>query len=248
MIIELFGPPGAGKTTFALALDRRMRESGHRTALRLSQRPTERISFGARAGPYHNVTMQRLTRPLLETLSIAHRPRDNSRHLKTAVHLVGLLPPRGFFSSVKEFQYVIRLSHSWHQNSGFAELAIFDQGFVQAVCSLALLAGGASDTILANALNYAPKSDLLIRLNAPFEILEARLKNRHRRQTAMEQKFELKIEMSLASGTIIDRLHRVLLEQGRPVLGASSLDQRSLNESVRLIENEVTKRLKLVER
>ncbi len=82
MIIELFGPPGAGKTTFARALTDRLRESGHLAELRLSYRPTERLPVlnrcGAAAGRYQNVDIHRLSRPLLEMLTIARHPIANS--------------------------------------------------------------------------------------------------------------------------------------------------------------------------
>ena len=41
MIIELFGPPGSGKTTFARSLAARLRERGHTVDLILSHRPAE---------------------------------------------------------------------------------------------------------------------------------------------------------------------------------------------------------------
>ena len=41
MIIELFGPPAAGKTTFARTLATRLRDLGHPVELMLSYRPSE---------------------------------------------------------------------------------------------------------------------------------------------------------------------------------------------------------------
>lgn len=247
MIIELFGPPGAGKTTFARALTDRLRERGHLSELRLSYRPTERLQAldpcGAAARRYQNLEILRLRRPLLEMLTIARHPIANSRDVKLAVHLVRLLPPTNIFASIKNSQYLSRLSHSWYEKSGAASIVLFDQAFVQAVCSLALRAGVANDTSIANALDYAPKSDLLIRLDAPLELLKARLQDRRRLQSTVEQLFELDLKTSLASIQMIDRLHNLLLQRGRFVLTASSLDQRSLGESLNMIEKEVIGKL-----
>jgi RecA/RadA recombinase len=246
MIIELFGPPGAGKTTFARALAGRLQERGHLTELRLSYRPTESLRalnpFGVAAG--RNVEIHRLRRPILEMLKIARHPITNSRDVKLAVHLVKLLPPTNIFASIRNSQYLSRLSHSWYEKPGTASVVLFDQGFVQAVCSLALRAGVANDTPIANALDYAPKSDLLIRLDAPLEILKARLHDRRGLQSRVEQLFELDLKTSLASVQMIDRLHGLLLQAGRYVLTASSVDPHSLGESLTMIEKEVAWKLR----
>lgn len=237
MIIELFGAPGAGKTTFARALTARLRARGHFAQLRLSYRPTEDELDLDRD---RAVLVRRLSRPVVEMLTIARHPISNSENVKTALHLVRLLPPTNFFRSIKTGQYLSRLSHSWYEASRVAHVTLFDQAFVQAVCSLALLSGVANETLIADALGYAPKSDLLIRLDAPLELLAARLNDRRHLQSEFEQRFEPDLKRSLASVPMIDRLHDLLLRSGRSVLRASSLDPHSLNESVNTIEEEVT--------
>jgi RecA/RadA recombinase len=247
MIIELFGPPGAGKTTLSRALIARLRERGHSAELRLSYRPSERLPALDPCRPaakrYRNAVVDRLRRPFVETLSIARHPLANSRDVMTAVHLVRLLPPTNILASIKEGQYLLRLSHSWYDESRLARVVLFDQAFVQAVCSLALLASVADDALIASALEYAPKSDLLIRMVAPLELLRARLHDRRSRQSSIEKLFESDLKTSLASISMIDRLHGLLLQRGQNVLSVSSIDQRSLDESVSLIEREISRRL-----
>jgi RecA/RadA recombinase len=252
MIIELFGPPGAGKTTFARALIARLRERGLRAELWLSYRPGEGLPvlnfYGASEGRdparrYQNAMMHRLGRPLREILMIARHPYANSRDVLTAARLVRLLRPTNIFASIKNAQYLVRLSHAWHEKSRAAHIVLFDQGFVQAVCSLALRAGVTNDASIADALDCAPISDLLIRLEAPLELLKTRLQERQRLQSTIEQLFEADLNTSLASVAMIDRLHELLQQRDRSVLSASSLDQRSLSESVNMVEKGIIKKL-----
>jgi hypothetical protein len=175
-------------------------------------------------------------------LTIACHPLANACDVRTAVDLIRLLPPTTAFASMKNSQYIARLSHSWHEAAGATHIALFDQAFVQAICSLALLAKVVNDATIADALECAPKSDLVIRLDAPLELLKGRLKNRLRLQGSIEQLFEPDLKTSLASMPMIDRLHDLLLQQGRSVLSALSVDQQSLEESLNMIEREVARR------
>src|SRR5262249_5734320 len=106
MIIELFGPPGSGKTTFASALATRLRESGHIVDLTLSYRPAERPSrspsFGSGASeisPYP--VAQRLCRPLLEMLAISRHPLLLSHNVGATTRLVRLLRPRRIANAIR---------------------------------------------------------------------------------------------------------------------------------------------------
>lgn len=246
MIIELFGPPASGKTTLARALAVRLRTKGYMAVLRLSYRPMERTalcSCGISLGRYHSSVIDRLTRPIAEMFAIARHPLANSRDLATARKLIKLLPPASIFSSIKNSQYLSRLSHSWYETSRLSQVALFDQGFVQAVCSLALVAEISDESAIMNALDYVPKSDLLVRLDTPLELLEDRLNSRRGHQGTIERLFEHDLKTNLASVEMINRLHALLVRQGRSVMCVSSRDQRSFNESLHLLERKVVETL-----
>jgi thymidylate kinase len=244
MIIELFGPPGAGKTTFAHALAARLRERGHVAELVLSYRPAERLPcldpcIGVPTRHRTAALARRLTRPVVEMLSLARHPFGNLHDVSTAADLIEILPPRNLVWSIKLSQYISRLSHSWHQASGAGHIVMFDQAYVQAVCSLAVVSRVADETTLARALDVTPKSDVLIRLDAPRDVLTARLCERHRTQGTIERLLEFDLRRNLESIQIIDRLHELLRRSGQPVTCASSLDQRSLRDSVEEAEKQL---------
>ena len=146
MIIELFGPPGAGKTTFAHALAARLREHGYVAQLNLSYRPAEQSSSlegCVRAPGRYGAVVRRLGRPLTELLAIARHPSDFSHDIRAAAGLIKILPPHQLVFAIKLSQYILRLSHSWSHASATGHIVLFDQAFVQAICFLALL--GRSD-------------------------------------------------------------------------------------------------------
>jgi thymidylate kinase len=253
MIIELFGPPGAGKTTFAHALAARLRERNYTVDLILSHRPAERSPSEMRSASelsnrQISSTVRRLTRPLTEMLSMARDPLAISRDLGTALALIKILPPSTTLWSLRLAQYTSRLSRAWYRASKTGHIVLFDQAFVQAVCSLVLLCGVADEVLISHALDIIPESDLLVRLDAPTEILEARLRDRRRLAGGIERLLELDLATSLKSRAIIDCLHELLRAKGRKVAIASSLDQGSLNEDIEQLERQITAEFSIEQR
>jgi thymidylate kinase len=239
MIIELFGPAGAGKTTFAHMLATRLREHGQVTELILSYRPAEHFrSLGfSTVLPIRRQSapvMRRLGRPVVEMFAIRRRPFPDD--FRTAANLVRLIPPKNIIWRIRLSQYIARLSHSWHRSCRAGHIVLFDQAFVQVVCSLVLLGRYSDEALVARALDSIPKPDLLVRLDASRDDLDGRLRERERRQSALERLFELDLKTNLDSMGIIDQLHALLQKRGQAVIRVSSLDPCAASEGADLIE------------
>jgi thymidylate kinase len=241
MIIELFGPPGAGKTTFVWALAARLRERGHTVDLFLSHRPAEPHAPEARAAsnPHSRQslpTIRRLTRPFGEVLTMARHPLTLSHDVRTALNLVRIMPPSDILWRFRLAQYLSRLSRTWFQATVADHIVLFDQAFVQAVCSLAMLCGTSNERLISQALDEIPKSDLQVLVNAPPDVVETRLRDRERRAGRMERLLELDLATSLKSLAIVDSIERILHNKGGRIAHAASLDHHSLQEAVDGIE------------
>jgi len=245
MIIELFGPPGAGKTTFAQALTNRLRRNGHTVELVLSHRPVEghrqrQSDRDPASDGWIAPAAERLSRPLLEVLALARHPRALSHEIGAVADLFRALPPRNKIWGARFAQYVLRLMHSWTRASAARHIVLFDQAFVQIIGTLVQFGRAADEAVIARALDCSPRPDLLIRLDAPPETLAIRLNERTRRQSALERLFEVDLAVNLDSIRIIDHLHALLRDRGEFVITGSSLDDRSLCQSIERIERELT--------
>ena len=238
MIVELFGPPGVGKTTFAHALAAQLRERGFGATLALSYRPSEDLIVADTANTARRrfPALRRVTRPIVESFMAASRlPRD-SCEARAATALRNLFPAHDAVMALKQRQYMLRLSRAWHDAARADEIVLFDQAFVQLICTLASLARAAGPDDLETALDAVPRPDLLVRLTAPMEILTARLAERRRRLSAIERLLELDMETNLKSPAIADRLHGLLQRRNRTSVCIETTDRRSLQTAVDKVE------------
>lgn len=231
MIVEIFGPQGVGKTTFARALAAELQNQNQDVDLVLSYRPAERLP-GSRSAPMAAVAI-RLARPLVELLTMIFHPLAYRNDLSTAAALLKALPPKNFLSSVRLSQYILRLSHSWHMASRSSHITLFDQAFIQAVCSLVFSHPSADDALIARALDIIPKPDLLIQLDAPPDILATRLHNRQRFQGPVERMLEVDPKTNSEEHPLFEQLLGLLRKRGQSVTCINSSDPCSFDEAVR---------------
>jgi len=244
MIIEIFGPQGAGKTTFARALAARLQTQDQAVDLILSYRPAELPRDDALMNdPIRRraaAMASRLTRPVIELLTMTRHPSAYWSDVITAANLLRALPPKNILWQIRLSQYLLRLSHSWHLASASDHIALFDQGFVQAVWSLVLFNGATDEILIAKALDAIPKPDMLIQLDAPADVLEARLRDRQRHQSLIERMLEIDPKTNSEGKRIFEQLQDLLRRREQPLTCVRSSDPVSSAEAVNRIAEQVT--------
>ncbi|MEW6435601.1 MAG: AAA family ATPase [Pseudomonadota bacterium] len=240
MLIELFGPPGCGKTTFAHALAQRMQTRGFTADVLLSYQPGTYRSPKDPAGLIY--AAGRVSGAAVNLIAMTCMAAAKRRSFELAGKLIATLPPRNPVWLLRYGQYILRLADTW-QHRSTDRIAIFDQAFVQAVCSLALLTRGADDLSLAHALNIIPVSDLIIRLDVPEAILSSRLEGRMKRESFMEKLFETDVGTSHRAVEIVDRLDLLLATRGRATMSFCPIDKLALEDALSRTEEEIMNKL-----
>ena len=235
MIIELFGPPASGKTTLARALATALEKDGFHVQLIVSSRPAERGSIEVENARALSSCITAFTAPLSRAAKLVGAARvvlAGSRSDQFAASLMDLLPPRTLLRSLRCRRFLSLLSRSWEMASASHRIVIFDQGYLTALCSMALLAGPVDRSFLLRGLALIPRPNLLIRLDTPREVLETRLHSRLARQGPVERWFELDLKTSLQQIEMTNEVAHMLREKGDRMMHVSSLDRRMLEQEV----------------
>ena len=107
-----------------------------------------------------------------------------------------------------------------------------------------LLGENEDEALVSRLLDRVPKADMLIRLDAPHEVLEDRLEARQNAQGLLERLFELDLKRNLALLGIVDRLHALIEKRGETVIRVNSLDQPALEEGAARIGELLAARLR----
>jgi O-antigen/teichoic acid export membrane protein len=233
MIIEFFGPPGSGKTTFANELARRLRAQGYEAGIVRS------YHYNAGKWAVDIFGLAHLVRRVLAAILSTARNLSSyrRRELETVNTLFRLMPPASLLWRVRLWQYILHLACRWTQAERSPDIEIFDQGFIQAVGSLAMFSGAASPESIAQTLRLAPKSDLVVRITVPRDIVERRLHSRMAGELLGERLFEASLEASLRSVEIFEQIGKVRADSGLETVSVGPLDRKSTSDDMGIVEN-----------
>ncbi len=243
MIVELFGPPGSGKTTFSLALAARLGQHGASVNSRLSLRPGEDGRSATAAGgtaPFV-ATSRRLLRPVKELALTAFRPTGSSETWIAADKLSSAHAGGRILRRFRMWQYLVRLGAGWSQAAKSNAIWIFDQAYLQAIVSIAVGNPHLADADLAALVELAPKSALIVRLETESDEIEARLVRRRAQfgpAGNLLEDWSGGVREQLAATA---RLGALLRASGRPMLSLNSRDDASREASVDLVMSEIAK-------
>jgi thymidylate kinase len=216
LVVELFGPAGAGKTTFAHALHQALRAAGHRCEVVSSARPAERT--GAPPASLRRLLVAPLSRASKVFGAVAELRSSDA----AGERLLAQFPPRSPLSHLRSRRYLARLGQALSARRAPGTIVILDQGYLSALCSLAarsgLAAPGDADGRVAAALDLVPRADLVVWVETPGAVLRERLADRLARQAPAERLFEMDLATLAEQARLAEVLRRMMPMRGRAVL------------------------------
>jgi len=235
MIIEMFGPAGAGKTTMAGFLADALRQHGQEVRLVCSSRPAETAS-NPRGGRNSASALTVLTAPLsraFKMVSALPTLMAQSGQCGIDTRLLSLFPQGNLLSTVRSRRYLAILLKHW--SAAVAKpgvITIFDQAFLSSVCNLSMTSSRGRAEDLEQAVSLIPKPDLLVLLKPAHDVLKARLTERLARQSILERWLELDLATTLRQAGTVATLGACAEQQGWRSLCLNSTSWADLDRAV----------------
>jgi hypothetical protein len=149
--------------------------------------------------------------------------------------LLETFPPKSWLRSVRLRRYLSALASSWKAARAARSVVIFDQGYLCALCALFSTSRRIDLDALEYGLDLIPAPELLIRLEAPDEVLAMRVRDRLGRQSLFERIFEHDAETSLRQSEFAAAIDRLLSRRARTVLKLDCSSPDSINTAVETI-------------
>jgi hypothetical protein len=241
VIVEFFGPPGSGKTTLSLMLANRLRADGFPASLRLSARPGEEVlptgpQDDEESSASFRTAARRLIFPAYELIARTGRWSKTSPNGRVASMLSQALPQGQILRSLRMRQYLLRLSNIWSQACRSPDIWIFDQAYIQAVASIALVQPSMTDESIVALLQTAPQADIVFRVEAPINDLEIRLRRRHRHIGGLGRMFEETSVGVREHVALAKRIEKLLQRLDRQVLALNTVDDETFEENIGIAE------------
>jgi GTPase SAR1 family protein len=207
MIVELFGPSGVGKTTLSHALASALRDNGYPVELVSSARPSEQPCNGRPDSP-----MARLRAHLSRATKVAGAiaaslPSSQESPLET--ELMSMLVTESLSTRARNRRYLLSLRNSWTDASSSERITIFDQGYLSALCSI-VCRNRPLSRAMSSVLERLPKPHILVCVDAPASVVEARLRTRLSELGPIGRMLELDVTTTLRQVAIAAELRTEL--------------------------------------